>query len=211
MSAVSATETPPGAGARMELVWQPAGGPALLAVEPDDALVRAHAATLAGWYNARENASMMGGQTTLTADDVVDFWRELRSGGGRGFFSFADGALVGDMDLRTVDLARRTAEFAILVGARETKGRGLGGKFACMIHVFAFRELGLARTYGQPKRENERVQRLEARLGYERDDSPEAWAYADPGDDVLPASCSREAFAARCEDAWREVVARLVR
>lgn len=202
--------TAPLAG-RTELLWDVPGGPSLRAVEPDDALVEAHAATLARWYNAAENASMLGGATDLAEADVVAFWRELRAAGGRGFLSFADGDLVGDMDLRTVDMGRRTAEFAILVGDAATKGRGLGGRLACMIHVFAFRELGLLRTYGQPKRANVRVQRLEARLGYARDDSPEAWAYADPGDDVLPASCAREAFEARCPDALRDVVARTAR
>jgi len=172
------------------------------AIEPDAAVVAAHADTLARWYNAPGNASMMGGSGDMSPGDVVDFYRELAEGGGRGFLCFVDGALVGDMDLRS--LRAGSAEFAVMIGDTAQKGLGFGGTFAAMIHVFAFRELGLSRVYVQPRRENVVVQRLEQRLGYELDDSAEARSHADD-DDSITMSISSEVFRARNADAFRDV------
>lgn len=187
--------------ARARLRWA-RGGNIFEALEPDATLVCEHASTLARWYNARDNASMMGGSGTMTPGDVVDFYRELADGGGRGFLSFADGALVGDMDLRS--MRGDTAEFAVMIGDSARKGQGLGGVLASMIHVFAFRELGLARVYVQPRKENVVVQRLERRLGYEPDGSAEARSHADD-DDSITMSISSEAFRAKNAEAWAEV------
>jgi RimJ/RimL family protein N-acetyltransferase len=183
------------------LRW-PRGGHLYEAIEPDAARISDHAATLARWYNAHENASMMGGSGTMTIDDVVTFYRELAEAGGRGFFCFADGELVGDMDLRS--MRGSTAEFAVMIGDSARKGRGLGRTFATMIHVFGFRDLGLARVYAQPRKENVVVQRLERRLGYELDSSAEARSHADD-DDSITMSLAAEIFRASHARAWVEV------
>ncbi len=173
-------------------------------------LVRAHASALAGFYNAPVNAAMMGGSGTMTEDDVIDFWAEVEQAGGVGVLTFVDGALVGDMDLRG---AARTAEgavaeFAIMIGDEARKGQGLGRSFAAMLHVHAFRDLGIARLYVPPRRENTRVHALNDWLGYARDDSAEGAAYADePG--CLVSSIPARAFADRHPGAWREVAAEL--
>lgn len=185
----------------MRLRW-PRDGVLFEAIEPAAELVGVHAPTLRRWYNAADNAPMMGGSGDMTDEDVVAFWRALRQGGGRGFLAFVDGALVGDMDLRNVSAG--AAEFAIMIGDASQKGRGLGKVLAAMLHVFAFRELGLSRVYVQPKRENVRVQRLERALGYEPDDSPAARAYADD-EGCLTMSLGAETFRERNVQAYREV------
>lgn len=186
----------------MRLVWQE-NGRSLEATEPDAALVERHAATLLAWYNARENAAMMNGSGAMTLADVLDFWRELREGRGRGFLSFAGGRLVGDMDLRAVRGA--TGEFAIMIGDDASKGRGLGKAFARMIHVFAFRDVGLERVFVSPRRDNTRVLALEAFLGYAPDDGPEARERADDDPDCATYSLARDVFRRLHDDAWREV------
>jgi RimJ/RimL family protein N-acetyltransferase len=147
----------------------------------DAALVEQHADALLGWYNDPSNASMMGGSGTMTRADVIDFWRELGEGGGHGYLSFVDGALVGDMDLRGIseDAGGAVAEFAIMIGDRTRQGAGLGRSFALMLHVHAFRDLGLTKLYVPPRRENARVHRLNDWLGYSRDDGEAARSYAD--------------------------------
>jgi len=191
---------------RIELRWDK-DGLSLVALEPDDALVAAHAATLTRWYTAPENASMMGGSTTMTEADTREYWTELREAGGRGFLFFADGVLVGDADLR--GFRDDVAEFAIMIGEASQKGRGLGLALARMLHVFAFRELRLRRLYVPPKAENARVHRLNAALGYQPDDGPVARSFADE-EDARTASVGPEEFRAKNDAAWREVVARRV-
>lgn len=182
-------------------------GPAretLEAREPTAAEVAEHAALLRNWYNAPQNATMMGGSGTMTESDVVEFWDELRQGGGLGFLAFAGGALVGDLDLRNV--TAEAAEFAIMIGDAARKGEGLGTAFALMLHVYAFRDLGMKRLYVPPKRANARVHGLNRRLGYVRDASAEAQAYADEPECVV-SSLERGAFERRHAQAWREVAA----
>ena len=178
-------------------------GRSFVATEVDDATLAQHARQLRDWYNAAENASMIGGATDLDDTDVRAFVRELRASGGRWFLLFVDDTLVGDMDLRCV--TEHSAEFAIMIGATTQKGQGLGATFATMLHVFAFRDLGLERIYVQPKRENVRVQRLERSLGYTPDDSPEALSHADAGDDVITMSISADTFRAGHAEAWANV------
>lgn len=173
-------------------------------VAPDSALVERHAEALLAWYNAPANASMMEGSGTMTRDDVLDFWATLQVDGGRGFFAFVDGRLVGDADLRGIEGG--IGEFAIMIGETRDKGRGIGKTIARMVHVFAFRELGLERLYVPPRRDNAPVHALNAFLGYERDDSETARAFADsPHCDTY--SLGAAAFRARHPDAWAGVLA----
>ena len=66
---------------RVRLVWN-RGGHAFEAIEPDVHLLERHADRLRDWYNAPENASMMDGSGTMSREDVLDFWRDLRDSGG---------------------------------------------------------------------------------------------------------------------------------
>lgn len=190
----------------VRLAWGP-GGRAFEAIEPDEALIARHAEQLGAWYNAPENATMMDGSGAMSRADVVDFWRELRRCGGRGFLASCDGVLVGDADLRRIDGG--AAEFALMIGPASRKGQGLGRALAVMVHVFAFRELGLDRVYVPPRRDNLRVHALNAFLGYERDESAVARAFAD-GPDCETHSLSAAKFRAMHEDAWRDVVSERV-
>ena len=171
-------------------------------VAPDHALVVLHADALLAWYNAPDNASMMEGSGAMTRDDVIEFWTTLQDGGGYGFLAFVDGRLVGDADVRGIEGS--VGEFAIMIGDSRDKGRGIGKTIARMVHVFAYREIGLERLYVPPRRDNAPVHALNAFLGYERDDSPAARAFADsPHCDTY--SMGAETFRRLHADAWAEV------
>ncbi len=170
-----------------------------VAREPED--VEPHVSLLRAWYNA--NAAMMGNTVEMTDDDVREYWRTVGERRARGFLLFVRGELVGDVELRNIH--DDYAEFSIMIGARQE--RGLGGVFARIAHVVAFRELGLSRVYVQPKPENVRVQRLERRLGYELDSSPIARALADD-EHAITMSIDRDTFRRLNAAAWDEVVCR---
>lgn len=191
---------------RIRLAWSREGR-SFEAIEPDVELLERHADTLRDWYNAPENAVMMEGSGSMSREDVLDFWHDLRARGGRGFLGFVDGVLVGDADIR--GRRRGTAEFAVMIGAADQKGRGVGRTIAQLVHVFAFRELRLKRIYVPPRRDNARVHALNAFLGYERDDSEAARRFADSPDSEtysLPAGV----FRLKHPEAWREVAAEVI-
>lgn len=175
---------------RYVLTWQK-DGMTLSAREPSDAEVCEHAATLAGWYNDDYNRAMMSASQQVTAQDVIDLFAETKTDGGRWFLLFADGKLVGDGDFRHIDGDR--AEFAIMVGARDTQGRGLGTSLSVLLHAFAFQVLHLSAVYLTIVPKNEPGRRCYEKVGYIRDDGPVARSYAEEDDDIAMV-LTRQAF-----------------
>ena len=107
------------------------------------------------------------------------------------------GVLAGDADFRNI--RGGTAEFAILIGNRGTQGRGIGTRFAVILHVFAFRILRLARVYVSIIPSNAASRRLFEKLGYQIDDSPEARDTIDEDSDVTM-SIDQDRFEAAVRD-----------
>jgi RimJ/RimL family protein N-acetyltransferase len=163
----------------------------LAAIEPTSDEVRVHAGALASGYNEPANAALMGHAEEMSADEVVEHYEDMTGEGARQFLLFVDGALAGDADLRGV--RSDAAEFAFMIAARGQQGKGLGTRFATMVHAFAFRELGLATVYASIRPENVASRRVFEKLGYVTDDSAAAREFADePGDIVM--AISRDTF-----------------
>ena len=165
------------------IVWQTEVGQ-FEAIEPSLDEVRVHAAVLAAGYNEPRNAELMGHAEPISEDEVVDHYDASMEDGVRSFLLFVDGALVGDGDLR--GLRDGAAEFAFMIGATNIQGKGLGTRFALMIHAFGFVQLGLARIYASVAPQNVASRRVFEKLGYREDTGAEARSYADePGDITL--------------------------
>jgi RimJ/RimL family protein N-acetyltransferase len=175
---------------RYHIEWPTPAG-ALVALEPSLDEVSPLAARLAAAYNDPHNAPLLGHTAELTAGDVLDHYRTLAEDGARPFLLYRDGALAGDGDLRGI--AGGAAEFAFLIADPAAQGRGLGTRFAIMIHALAFGPLALERIYASVIPANTASRRVFEKLGYTADDSEPARAYGDDGDVVL--SIDRAAFA----------------
>lgn len=155
----------------------------LVAVEPTPAEIGEHAVALSTGYNEPRNAELMGHTTAISPAEVVESYTESIAAGMRAFLLFDHGALAGDADLR--GLRGDTAEFAFMIAAPAAQGRGLGTRFALMIHAFGFRTLGLQRIYASVVPHNVASRRVFEKLGYVVDASPAAREYADEPDDVV--------------------------
>jgi RimJ/RimL family protein N-acetyltransferase len=125
---------------------------------------------------------MLGHSEDMSPEEVVEYYASMRAAGARAFLLFVEGALVGPAYLRDVDGG--AAEFAIMVGARAAQGKGLGTRFATMIHAFAFGTLGLDTLYVTIVPQNRASRRVFEKLGYRVDDGPEARARVDEESDV---------------------------
>jgi RimJ/RimL family protein N-acetyltransferase len=109
--------------------------------------------------------------------------------GMRAFLFFDGDAFAGDGDLR--NFRDKTAEFAFMIAVPNAQGKGLGTRFATMIHTFGFQTLD--RIYASVVPANTASLRVFHKLGYVVDESAEGRAYAEePGDITL--SLAREAF-----------------
>jgi RimJ/RimL family protein N-acetyltransferase len=172
---------------RIRIEWA-----SLLAIEPDLREIAAHATELATGYNEPANARLMGHEQLISAAEVVDSYEQAIEGGMRAFLLFREGELAGDADLRGI--RDGTAEFAFMIGAPAAQGKGLGTRFAIMVHAFGFTTLGLHHIYASIVPHNVASRRVFDKLGYVVDDSPAARAYADDPDDLVLA-LARETFA----------------
>jgi len=167
---------------RLRAEWPGADG-AIAAVEPSESDVRGRAAELAAAYNDAHNRAMMANTIDFAEGDVLSHYAAMAEEGARQFFLYgASGEFVGDADFR--NLAQGRAEFAILIAARGTQGKGLGTRFAILLHALAFRALDLERTYVTILPQNAASRRLFEKIGYALDASPEARAYVDEELDV---------------------------
>jgi RimJ/RimL family protein N-acetyltransferase len=176
---------------RYQLEWQTPAG-VLIAREPSLAEVAPHAPRLAAAYNDPHNALLLGHTAELSPADVIAHYRSLAEEGGRSFLFLRNGALAGDGDLRGVEGG--AAELAFLVADPAAQGKGLGTRFALMMHALAFGPLALERIYASVIPENVASRRVFEKLGYTIDDSAAARAYADEYDDIV-LSIDRAAFA----------------
>ena len=169
---------------RLRAEWATAAG-TLLAIEPSPAQVRARAAELAAAYNDSHNRAMMANTIEFTDRDVVSHYEAMAAEGARQFFLYAgggDAAFAGDADFRKIADGR--GEFAILIAERGAQGKGLGTRFAILLHALAFRAFGLDRVYVTILPQNAASRRLFTKLGYVVDTSPEARACVDNELDV---------------------------
>lgn len=175
---------------RMQIAWATPSGQ-FSAIEPSLPDVAAHAAALARAYSDPQNAALLGHVDSFEDEEVVEHYEDMREDGAHAFLFFADGELAGDGDLR--GLRAGNAEFAFLVAARSSQGKGLGTRFALMLHAFAFRHLGLHSVYASIVPNNVASRRVFDKLGYTLDDGPVARGYADDVGD-LTLRLDRERF-----------------
>lgn len=171
---------------RYHLEWSTPAG-ALAVIEPSIEEVVPLVDRLVAAYNEPVNARLLGHTVELAGEDVLDHYRALAEGG-RAFLLYRDGELAGDGDLRGV--GDGVAEFAFLIADPAAQGRGLGTRFAIMIHALAFGLLGLERVYASVIPENVGSRRVFEKLGYAVDEG--ARERGDEGDVVL--SIEREVF-----------------
>jgi RimJ/RimL family protein N-acetyltransferase len=166
----------------------------LRAFEPTAAELETAAPRLSEHYNDPYNRSMLTNTATMSAQDVMDHYRDARQRGDRLFLLERDGVLVGDADFRHFDA--QSAEYAILIGSRDQQGRGLGGKFTIMLSALAFRDWARARVYVSIIPANQPSLRMFKRLGFESDDSPRARNLAEEANDAT-LSLDEESFTRR--------------
>ena len=163
----------------------------LRAFEPTPDEVRAAAGELSSYYNDEHNRAMLTHEEDMSAEEVIEYYTESCERGDRLFLLEHDGILVGDADFRHFDAC--SAEYAIMIGARNLQGRGLGRKFTTMLHAWAFRGLGLERVYVTILPANRPSLRLFEQLGYGPDGGPRARSLIDEESDVT-LSVERAAF-----------------
>ena len=186
---------------RAVIDWMTPSG-RLQAIEPELAEVESHVSALATAYNDPHNAPLLGHGEPLSHQDVLDHYQSMLQHGAHPFLLYCDGAFAGDGDLR--QFHDDACEFAFLVAAVTNQGKGLGTRFATMIHAHAFGELERERVYASIVPTNLASRRVFDKLGYTIDASAAARGFADDPDD-LTMVIDRASFTGRHAAALAEI------
>lgn len=103
-----------------------------------------------------------------TEKAMVEFLRRAQDTGAAivlAIISKAEDRHVGNVSLQQIDWIGRNAEFAILIGALEAHGRGVGSEAAELVVRYGFERLNLHRIYCGTFAENLAMRRLAEKLG----------------------------------------------
>ncbi|MDP9409085.1 MAG: GNAT family N-acetyltransferase [Actinomycetota bacterium] len=95
----------------------------------------------------------------MQADPFTETWR----------IDTAEGKPVGQIELVEIHPVQRRAEMHLLVGEKDTWGRGYGARAVRRLVGYAFKDLGLRRVFAMADRDNVRVIRLFERCGFVRE------------------------------------------
>ena len=121
-----------------------------------------------GWFNdpvvCRHNSHHV---FPYSREQALEYIRAV-AGGPDLILAIVDrdtGAHIGNVSLQSIDQRSRTAEFAIVVGAREAWGKGLGTEAAWLLLDHGFRELNLRRVAAGTLAANTGMRKLALRIG----------------------------------------------
>ena len=105
----------------------------------------------------------------LTSDAVAAWYEDFRGNERHAMFGLFERAtmrLIGHTGLINIDRRHRNAEFDILIGEPDCRGRGYGGEATRLIQEYAFVTLGLETVYLRVLAFNEAGIRAYRKAGY---------------------------------------------
>jgi RimJ/RimL family protein N-acetyltransferase len=104
---------------------------------------------IAVWYNDFSTSAISGDDIRPVSPVAVRaFWEVLMNGVGAGWVGFAIYELatlrpIGHANVRDIGSVHRTAEFGILIGEKDCRGKGYGTEATQLALDFAFTALGV--------------------------------------------------------------------
>lgn len=135
-------------------------------IEPGDA------DTIVRWRNLPEVHAQMFAQAPPTKEDHMRWFDDLGKRGDREEYVIVEtggGRPVGTVGLSRIDRVNRRAEYGILIGEADARGKGLAREASDLILDHAFGTLNLHRVYLHVFPENRKAILLYRLLGFEQE------------------------------------------
>jgi N-acetylneuraminate synthase len=119
------------------------------------------------WRNQPEVAAQLFSEHPPTLEDHQAWFANLQRRSDRlEFVIVAGDKPVGTIGLSQIDFGARSAEYGILIGEEQFRGRGIAGRASKLLLQFAFEVLDLAHVDLALFRDNEGARRLYEKLGF---------------------------------------------
>jgi UDP-4-amino-4,6-dideoxy-N-acetyl-beta-L-altrosamine N-acetyltransferase len=133
---------------------------------------REDADTIVRWRNVPDVHAQLFAHDPPTKEGHLRWFDSLRKRDDRVEFVIVEnrsGRSVGTIGLSNIDRANRRAEYGILIGEADARGKGLAREASRLILAYAFETLRLHRVYLHVFPENEPAIRLYRGLDFERE------------------------------------------
>lgn len=133
---------------------------------------RQHLASYLEWVNDAELASQVGRALPVTDFEHQRWYEEQVTRPDAVFFAVRrndDGRYIGNVWLWAIHPVHRHGELRILLGDRESQGRGCGTEACRMLVQFAFRHLNLEKVYLYVLATNLRAVKAFEKAGFRRE------------------------------------------
>jgi RimJ/RimL family protein N-acetyltransferase len=129
-----------------------------------------HTDLILRWRARPEVAAELFSARPPTREEHERWLRDLAARGDRvELVIHHQGRPVGTIGLSGIDLAAGVAEYGVLLGEPEERGRGVAARASMLLLDYAFGELALARVRLELFRDNLSARRLYDRLGFVED------------------------------------------
>lgn len=126
--------------------------------------------TYAQWINDQDTTLFMGsGRFPLSIDalrEYVDEYNHSKDGMLLGIFSNASSKHVGNITLHQIDWRNQNAEMGIIIGDRNSRGKGYATEAIMLVVEHAFNKLGLHKLYAGMIKGNEASQCAFEKVGF---------------------------------------------
>jgi RimJ/RimL family protein N-acetyltransferase len=133
-------------------------------------ITREHLHQALKWINDFETIRTLGAPPRpMTFEQELDWYEGIRKSDTDVVFAIYDlGSMrvVGSAGLHRINWRHRTADFGIMIGEQEFRGRGLGTETTSLVLVYAFRQLGLNNVFLQVVEINDAGIRAYERAGF---------------------------------------------
>ena len=124
---------------------------------------------LNSWRNSQDLISQLGTNFRYISYEIDERWFEnylTNRDKNIRLSIIVNGNYVGNVNLTQIDLLNRSAEFSIMIGDFEYRGKGVGRKASELMIEYGLKELGLQRIWLTCLEDNIVAQNLYGKLGF---------------------------------------------
>lgn len=142
-------------------------------------------ATTLVWHRTRDlRTSVLGYPLPVTQENAAEWYAKVLADQSQRAASFAVSPLESDemlglIRLSGIDWVVRSAEFSIVLGAAEARGRGIGREASALILRYGFDDLNLNRAYLRVAADNQPAIGLYRKLGFQQEGVCRQHAFVD--------------------------------
>ncbi len=130
------------------------------------------------WKDYEADPDMMEGRFIYDADWVERYFHGKCQANDRRYFAIcADDIVIGEIQLKSIDLIKKSAILSVHLNNKKYKNRGFGTEAQRQMIAYGLEELGLQKIYADCLHRNQRSRHILEKLGFQHLYSDDSFHY----------------------------------